>query len=764
MKLYNDPSLVAYWPLDGDAMDYAPKKGELERTRFIGDSNLVSYWKLNDVSDSKGANTLTNNNGGTFVPALLGNGYDSGAYNSNKNLSIASNLGLTGNFTISGWFKFPSALSATYSVPSVMWRLNIESSSPARHLQINLCAAYNGGSPNIELDWLPIGQTYLQNTYSINVGDNVWRHYCVTYDGSALRLYLNGALVITDTSSQQGTTAWSNSFNIGSNTQSQTGGCVYDDVSVFTRALTQSEAEEIYTSGVNGNFGDKHGAPTGTTVEPSKNNYIPASLTRTFNGSSDFITAPAVNVFPSVTYSMMLYIPSLPTSGALYQPVTQGNSSTEVYLWNNAGTQIVGFSPGGSITYTLPTGRWFHLVITNATGANNNRFYVNGKLVGTATGSNITSDTGNFLIGKHPSAGRYYNGKIQELAVFNRVLSPKEISEYYTKMTGIISKKSFMSILAASLINKVGFVQFSNIKKINGVLLSAIKKIIGVDSVVTTSGFAIFGDGQITGAWVLSTDKYVYSTDTSSAGTALIIGRAATAGAGNTTYGIFGCGQLSNASMSGSADKYTYSNDATATATTLSYARMEVGAAGNATVGVWGGGTNAYTLLTSKYTYSGETTAAGTSLSGTARGYAVGSGDTTMGIFAGGHNGAYLSEVSKYTYSGDSVIAGTALTAARADGCAASSTTLGVYAGGLNGGGVTTTKYSFSGNSWSAGTSLGADRTGSCATGSSTIGIFKGTVSTTDKYTWSGDTVASGGAVTTGRGGDGCVSSTPSWS
>lgn len=68
-------------------------------------TSLVASWKLDDLTDSAGANTLTNNNSVTFSTGKIGNaGYFTLA--SSMSLSIASNAAVqTGDvdFTIAGW-------------------------------------------------------------------------------------------------------------------------------------------------------------------------------------------------------------------------------------------------------------------------------------------------------------------------------------------------------------------------------------------------------------------------------------------------------------------------------------------------------------------------------------------------------------------------------------------------------------------------------------------------------------------------------------
>src|SRR5207247_6557818 len=85
-------------------------------------TGLVSYWKLDDVSDgsgpvtrldSVGSNHLTDNNTVASAPGKIGNGADfESANNEFFSITDASQNGLdiTGDLTISCWVKFESVV------------------------------------------------------------------------------------------------------------------------------------------------------------------------------------------------------------------------------------------------------------------------------------------------------------------------------------------------------------------------------------------------------------------------------------------------------------------------------------------------------------------------------------------------------------------------------------------------------------------------------------------------------------------------------
>lgn len=81
---------------------------------------LVAYWKLADLTDSAGANTLTNNNAVTFVGGKVGNAANFVAASSQR-LSVATNAALqTINeaFCWALWYKVPSTPGGRQSLVS----------------------------------------------------------------------------------------------------------------------------------------------------------------------------------------------------------------------------------------------------------------------------------------------------------------------------------------------------------------------------------------------------------------------------------------------------------------------------------------------------------------------------------------------------------------------------------------------------------------------------------------------------------------------
>ena len=93
---------------------------------------------------------------------------------------------------------------------------------------------------------------------------------------------------------------------------------------------------------------------------------------------------------------------------------------------------------------SLTTGSWQHIAVTfNGSGAVS--FYINGSSAGTATAaSSNPTNSGSVSIGRAYN-GNYFNGKIDEVAMFNSELSSSDITSIYN--SGVPNNISSLSPL-----------------------------------------------------------------------------------------------------------------------------------------------------------------------------------------------------------------------------------------------------------------------------------------------------------------------------
>ena len=173
-----------------------------------------------------------------------------------------------------------------------------------------------------------------------------------------------------------------------------------------------------------------------------------------FNGSSTTGFANTTSqMIVRQQYSLELWFKTTTTLGG--KLVGYGSSATgtsnsydrHVYMLND-GRLSFGAFPGVTRTVTSPAsyrdGTWHHMVASQ--GWDGMRLYVDGKLVDSRGDVVAQTYTAYWRIGgdnlaswpNRPSRD-YFTGQLDEFAVYNRVLTPQEVSEHYLKGTGVVA-------------------------------------------------------------------------------------------------------------------------------------------------------------------------------------------------------------------------------------------------------------------------------------------------------------------------------------
>lgn len=212
-------------------------------------SNLFGWWRFNgNTTDSSGAGK---NGTATNATLTVGqNGASNTAYaftGSSSYVSVPNSIARpTSGITISAWMKSANYQSATSqkivsTVQTTGYGLGISDSSCANQISF---VAYVGGAFRSACASV---STSLNNNWVLATG---------VYDGTSVRLYINGALVasrgVSGTFSNSGAGV---PFCIGSDagstlcTDSQYFTGSIDDVRAYSRALTPSEVQQLYTEG-----------------------------------------------------------------------------------------------------------------------------------------------------------------------------------------------------------------------------------------------------------------------------------------------------------------------------------------------------------------------------------------------------------------------------------------------------------------------------------------------------------------------------------
>jgi glucose/arabinose dehydrogenase len=314
---------------------------------------------------------------------------------------------------------------------------------------------------SLELRLTAIDSGGLQNTTSVTLNPQT---VVLTYQTNppGLQLTLNAA---------SGTAPFSRSVIVGSTnsisaTTPQTlGGTNYQftswsDNGAQTHSIVAPAAPATYTAtftsigmpaGLVAAYGMNEGSG-GTTAD-----WTPNALTGTisgatwstqgkfggalsFDGVNDWVTVAdgnALDFTAAMTAEAWLF-PTALGSGSWRNVLIKERTGGEVYnLYANADTNapvvyVVGAdNPGAPLdargTSQLPLNTWSHLAVTYDSATL--RLYVNGNQVGArAMAGALLTSTGALRIGGNSVWGEFFQGRIDEVRLYNRALSPSEIS------------------------------------------------------------------------------------------------------------------------------------------------------------------------------------------------------------------------------------------------------------------------------------------------------------------------------------------------
>ena len=173
--------------------------------------------------------------------------------------------------------------------------------------------------------------------------------------------------------------------------------------------------------------------------------------------------------------------------------IAKGESSNYRVARRADGNSIAyagGVGEGADDVPNVNDGQWHHFVAVSDTNrtAFGTALYVDGVLHGINTNKPVlTGNTAHLMIGENPEArGRYWKGQIDDIGIWNRVLTPAEISSLYASGTGTPLK----ALLPPSITLKDDLVAYWNF---DGNLLDSVKDF---DGTSRGTNPVVFVDGQ----------------------------------------------------------------------------------------------------------------------------------------------------------------------------------------------------------------------------------------------------------------------------
>ncbi|MEK6907613.1 MAG: LamG-like jellyroll fold domain-containing protein, partial [Nanoarchaeota archaeon] len=263
-----------------------------------------------------------------------------------------------------------------------------------------------------------VAKTVLTNTVLSN---NNWYHVVETYNTSTLNIYINGISENTALTSGR-LRGLRQDIMIGAYANAIIGDVFngsIDNVRIYNKALTSNEIQDHY--------------------EKYKLYYSPSFK---FDGVNDYINVtatsrPSLNMTGNkITLEAWINLKSynaggtntdkasiIQKTGSYYMTINTSNGRL-ASLFNGVTSEHENSNSNVSLNV------WNHVAITY--DGSNIRWYINGSLDKTASFSgNIGKDERDVVIGGEPDFGRFLNGSITQVRIYNRSLSANQIYELY---------------------------------------------------------------------------------------------------------------------------------------------------------------------------------------------------------------------------------------------------------------------------------------------------------------------------------------------
>ena len=208
--------------------------------------------------------------------------------------------------------------------------------------------------------------------------------------------------------------------------------------------LDEENGTAVYDESVNGVIGQTFNAPAWGSAK------VGQGMVFTGNADAKYVAVPdsvPLSITDKVTVSCWIYVPDVASSdGASLGIVTKDSSagiSNPPYEISLAGrrayfrtnTSSNGYQEIYSPNPQLSSATWYYIAGTIDTTTGDNRLYLNGQLVDTETQSTnpLADTTGPLHIGRQKSgySDRYFDGTVDHVKIYSRVLSADEIKAEY---------------------------------------------------------------------------------------------------------------------------------------------------------------------------------------------------------------------------------------------------------------------------------------------------------------------------------------------
>ncbi len=457
--------------------------------------NQRAEWCMNENSGSIVFDSSGNNNHGIIHDAEWTQGINEsglsfdGASCVKVNESNSLNID-EDQLTLEAWVKWNETPSNADDWANILFKETDRAWGPHYQLQHD----QNNEHFEFTISTIESDNAYLWSTTEVQ--KDVWYYVVGTYDGSEMKIYVNGSL--ENTKNVHG--------NFITSTKPVYLGCrsgierffngIIDEVSIYNYVLTPSQIIERYNQTIE-NYGSvtnlvsywKLDENSGTTAFDSigPNDAVIDSTSwidgihnsgLLFDDQRDSLSvdsSESLRIRDDMSISFWFNVDSLPSGSddALFTYTANGESEQhntlyELFLDSSGDlTYKHEYDNGIDQTFTFDANilasSWYHLVLTRDSAANQVTVYLNNVEIGSFTYT--TPPTGGessklYLGSDRPNQRRAFNGIMDEIRLYTGVLSTSEIEELFnefnTQQSGLISYWEFNENSGSTAFDTVG--------------------------------------------------------------------------------------------------------------------------------------------------------------------------------------------------------------------------------------------------------------------------------------------------------------------
>lgn len=432
---------------------------------------LVAYYPMEkgegEVLHDGAMDNLGQINGATWNLDSMTGGNSLSFDGSDDRVETERDLEAKGDFTLAVWVKIDSgeggAITDNYdgNYPQVKLRVHNGEFSGRTVGAVRLRLHDNSGDDELVVDT------------SETVDDGTWHHIVGLRREDTIEVYIDGVRKAQNSNSavstdlRQGVRYW------GARPDGRSGeyfSGLMEDARAYDRALSKPEIEALYnfsqTSGIkqmeknvlgqkrwgkisryklNGNADDAWGGNNGTNNGVTFNSGV-YGRAGSFDGGSDIDTGS--KFFGGSQWTVSSWFTTSSTNKQAILGTFDGNFPQVKLAVNEAGNNQVGLRVHDGSTETeirssvsVTDSSWYF--VSAQRNEDNFKIYLGSRLVNKTTQSYQTDlSSGNVHIGARPDKNNYFKGKIDDVRIYDRALTPVQVEKLYHKGAYRIPRKS----------------------------------------------------------------------------------------------------------------------------------------------------------------------------------------------------------------------------------------------------------------------------------------------------------------------------------